>query len=80
VISNTGEVRISHNQITNCGLSNKVTPPAVTYADGGTDLTINHNNYTGNTTNLQYFIDTPIATATVGGNTTNTMLPNKVGP
>jgi polygalacturonase len=77
---NTGTVRISTNKLTNCGLNASTSPAAVIYADGGNNLTISDNEYTGNTTNLQYFIETPVSSAKLTGNMTNTMLPNKVGP
>jgi hypothetical protein len=77
---NTGIVRIGGNQLTDCGLSASTSPPAVIYADGGSRLSITDNKYTGNTQHLQYFIDTPTTSAEVTGNTTNTTLPNRVGP
>jgi len=77
---NIGSVVIHKNVLNNCGLNPSINPPAVIYADGGVDLQIVKNTYTGNTQNLLYFIDTPVLGATVIGNTTNTMLPNKIGP
>lgn len=77
---NTGTVRIGSNQLNNCGLSASTSPPAVIYASGGGQQSITNNNYTGNTQHLQYFINATNSSTTVTGNTTNTMLPNKVGP
>ncbi|HEY9718841.1 MAG TPA: glycosyl hydrolase family 28-related protein [Trichormus sp.] len=74
-------VTIDANKISNCGLSgSSFNPAAVIYSDGSGTLVISNNTYSGNTHNLSYFIETPIKTAEVRANKTNTMLPNKIGP
>jgi hypothetical protein len=54
-------------------------PPTVINANGSGKISIVGNSYSGNTTNLTYFIDTTVTTSDVRGNTTNTGLPTKVG-
>jgi hypothetical protein len=78
--NNNGAVQIVRNVMTNCGLSAGISPPAVVFASGAVDLQISKNSYTGSTDHLQFFIDTPVLGAAVIGNTTNTGLPNKIGP
>jgi hypothetical protein len=75
---NSGTSRIEGNVLKNCGLS-PLYPAAVLYANGSGVISIVGNSYSGNTTNLTYFIDTTVTTSHVSGNTTNTSLPNRVG-
>jgi parallel beta-helix repeat protein len=79
----TQAVKIANNTIRNCGL-NSSNPPAVIFVDdaGASSISITHNSYTGNTSNLQFFIrcEQSAPPAVVSGNTTNTGLPTVTGP
>jgi hypothetical protein len=79
----TQAVKIANNTIRNCGL-NTTSPPAVIFVDdsGASSISITHNSYTGNRTNLQFFIrcEQSAPPAVVSGNATNTGLPTVTGP
>jgi parallel beta-helix repeat protein len=78
----TSTIRISNNALKNCGLLNP-NPAAVIYQNslGASSIVISDNTYEGNKTNLQYFIwdVQPTPPSIVSGNTTNTLLPNRIG-
>jgi nitrous oxidase accessory protein NosD len=78
IFQNSGTSKIENNVLKNCGLQ-PLYPPSVLYANGSGVISIIGNSYSGNTTNLTYFIETTVTTSHVSGNTTNTSLPNKVG-
>jgi hypothetical protein len=68
---------ISLNALKNCGLT---TGPAVIFVEAGTgNIAIRSNTYTGNTSNLDFFIRS-VPNASVSGNVTNTGLGNRIGP
>jgi parallel beta-helix repeat protein len=78
----TGSVRITSNTISD-GLLKAVQKEvaAMIFVDcPGADIGITGNSYSGNTEHARYFIWCLQDKAKVSGNTTNTGLPNRVGP
>lgn len=78
---------ISSNSLMNCGLGASIIRNAsVVFAEPkegeNSSIRILDNRYTGSTTGLNYFIECRQSAppAVVSGNTTNTMLPNRIGP
>ncbi|HEY9717409.1 MAG TPA: right-handed parallel beta-helix repeat-containing protein [Trichormus sp.] len=70
-------LNISLNALKNCGLT---TGPAVIFVESGTgSVAIRSNTYTGNTSNLDFFIRS-VPNASLSGNVTNTGLGNRIGP
>lgn len=81
------DVVISQNTLSDCGLGATLFPnAAVIFAEPNethvTSIRIVGNRYTGSTYGLNYFVECKQSAppAVVSGNTTNTMLPNSVGP
>lgn len=77
-----GTNTIQQNTLKDCGLTNS---PAVIYVStiaGANQALIQQNLYTGNQTNVTYYIrcEVPAPPAVVRGNITTTMLPTLVGP
>lgn len=74
---------ISQNDIKNCGLDSELTNSSVIFVDSpDATIRIQNNKYSGTTEQLNYFIECkqPSPPAVVSGNTTTTMLPNRIGP
>ncbi len=72
---------ISRNNIKDCGVFTGPFNSSVIYVDAPDAATrIESNQYSGNTSGLNYFIECLQQAALVTGNTTNTLLPNRIGP
>lgn len=82
-VSIGGGLTILQNDIKDCGLDSDLGGSSVIFVDSdNATIQIQKNTYSGNTSQLNYFIECkqPSPPAVVSGNQTSTMLPNRIGP